>query len=91
MVQFRIVGLVVDAQHDGDIRVLRRRGNNDVLGSGREVLPRAFAVGKAPGRFDDDVDLQILPGKLFRILHRKHLDGLAVDDDLVVFGLDAPL
>ena len=89
VVQFRIIGLVVDAQHDSDIRILRRRGNNDVLGSGREVFPCAFAVGKAPGRFDDDVHLQILPGKFLWVLHCKHLNGLAVDEDLVAFGLDA--
>ncbi len=90
VVRDRVVGLVVDAQHEGDIRVGRRGGNNDVLGSGCEVLPCAFAVGEAPSRFDDDVDLQILPGQVFGVLHREHFNGLAVDEDLVVFGLDAP-
>ena len=83
-----IVGLVVDTQDDGDVRIFRWRGNYDVLCPGRKVFPCSFAVGKPSCRFNDDVYIQILPGKLLWVLYREYLNGLAVDENLVSFGLD---
>ena len=71
LMSFQIENVVVDTQHDRNIRVLGRRRNDHVLRTSRNVFPRPFPIGKAAGRFDDDVNVKILPGQLFRIFDGK--------------------
>ncbi len=76
--------LVVDAEHDRDVRLLRGRGDDDLLGAGGQVLGRAIAVGEDPGGLEDDVHAQVLPGQLRRVLDRQHLELVAVDRDALL-------
>ena len=91
MVGLGVEFVFVDAQHNGDIGVFRRGGNDDLLGTGRKVLACSFPIGKPSGRLKDDLDVQLFPRQLLRILHRQHFDRLSVDQDLIVFCFDAPL
>ena len=61
-----VVVAVVDAEHQRDVRVGRRRGDDHLLRAGREMLRRVVALGELAGRFEDDVDAEILPGQLRR-------------------------
>ena len=53
---------------------------------------RCFAapsrLGEEPRRFEDDVHAEVLPRELRGILHRQHLERVAVDGDAVAAGLD---
>jgi hypothetical protein len=50
----RIVGLLVDAQDDGDVRVGGRRGDDDLRGAALlDVLDDVRALGVLAGRLDD--------------------------------------
>src|SRR5262245_26393651 len=85
----RIVLVVVHAEDDGDVGALRGRRDHHALGAGGDVLRRGVAVGEEPGRLEHHVDAEILPRQLRRILHRQHLELVAVDRDAVLFGFDA--
>jgi hypothetical protein len=52
------------------------------------VGPGLRAVGEAAGRLDHDRDAQVLPRELGRVLLGGDGDGLAVDDERLVAGLD---
>ena len=56
-----VVLVVVDAEHDGEVLVLGRRGDDDLLGTGVEVALGLGGVGEDAGGFDDDVDAQVAP------------------------------
>ena len=49
----------------------------------------AFPVCKPTGRFNDDIDFQRFPRQFFRIFDREDFDGLSIDENLVILGLDA--
>ena len=83
VVPLLVVLLVVDAEHECDVGLGRGRGDQDFRGAGIEVLGGSFAVGKQPGRFDDDVDAEIAPRQRLRVTLGEHLEGTAVDADLV--------
>ena len=94
MVLVAVIGLVeVHTQHDGDVLVLGRRGNNDALGPGLQMVRKAalwpFALCEETGRLDDDIDTELFPGKFRRLTFLEHLNGLAVDDQLSLACLDA--
>ena len=75
-----VVGLVeVDAEHDGHVRVGRRRGDDDLLGAGVEVLGGVLAVGEQAGGLDHHVGAELAPGQRAGIALGQHADLLAVD------------
>ena len=79
--------LVVHAHDDGDILVLGRSGDDHLLGSGGEVTLCLLALGEETSRLDDDIDVEILPGKGSRsFLDGEALDLVAVDYQSVVLG-----
>jgi hypothetical protein len=64
---------------------LAGRGDDDLLGAGRDVALRLLGVGEEARRLDDVVDLQLLPRQLARLL-RGHdaLHFVAADHQHVV-------
>src|SRR5204862_37117 len=60
-----VVPGVVDAHAEGGNRFggLRRRGDDDALGAGREVLAGAFGVGEEAGGLEDVLNTQVFPGE----------------------------
>ena len=56
-----------------------------------EVLGGAVAVGEEAGRLEHDVDAEVLPRQLRRVLQREHLELVAVDRDAVALGRDVGL
>ena len=64
LVLLAVVGLgEVDAEHDGRVRVGRRRGDDDLLGPGVEVLGGVLAVGEQAGGLDHHVGAELAPGQ----------------------------
>src|SRR5437879_4731254 len=59
-----IVLVVVDAEHDRDVRALRRRRDDDLLCPGRQVLGGIVAAGEEPGRLEDHVHAELFPRQL---------------------------
>ena len=83
-----VVLVVVDAHDDGDVLVLRRGGDQDLLGAGVDVLLRVGGLGEEAGGFDHDVHAQLAPRKVGGVTLGEDLDDGAVDDDVAVFDLD---
>jgi hypothetical protein len=72
----RIVLVGVDAEDDGDVLILRRGADQDLLGTGGDVGLGLLGVGEDAGGLDDDVDAEVLPGQGGRILDLKNLTFL---------------
>src|SRR5581483_3809887 len=70
-----------DTEHDGDILVLARGGDDDAFGAAFEVSPGPGGIRKAAGRFDDDLGAKLAPGNPGRVAlgHDRHAP--AVDHD----------
>ncbi len=84
-----IVLLVVDPQHHGEIFVLGRRRDDHLLGAALldvHIRPRlalrrvALGIPEHARGFDHNLHPQVGPGQLTRILLRKHLDLLPVNN-----------
>jgi hypothetical protein len=71
-----VVDALVDAQDDRGVVAGRRRGDQDLLGAGRDVLARVFGLREEAGRFDDDVDAQLAPGEVGGSRSARTLIGL---------------
>ena len=84
-----VVLVLVRADDDGEVLVLGRRGDDDLLGATLvDVLARALVgVGEEAGRLDDDVDAEVLPRQLAGVALGEGLDDLAVDRDALVGDL----
>ena len=84
-----VVGLVeVDAERDGDVLVLGRRGDDDLLGPGLEVLGGVVALGEQAGGLDHHVDAEVAPRQVAGSRSASTRIGLAVDGDALVAVLD---
>ncbi len=79
MMLARIVVAIVNAQHQRDVFIGRRRGDDRFLSAGIEMRAYLRAVGENPGGFDDDVDAELFPRQAGGIFLIEHGDGLAVD------------
>ena len=78
-------------EHDRDVLALRRGADDDLLRAGVDVGARLVGVGEQAGRLDHDVDAEVAPRQLGRVLDLEDLDRLAVDDDRVVGVADVAL
>src|SRR5260370_586138 len=85
----RIVHVVVDAQHDGDVLIRRRRGDDDLLHSATQMLRRFLGIGKSTGRLNHDLSANRIPIDFGRIFSRENLDSLSADYDRIAFYLHA--
>ncbi len=84
----RIVLVLVDAEHDGDVFILRRSRDDDLLDGAAQMLFGIVRVGETAGRFHHNLNAQRLPVQQRRVLLREDLYLLAVDDNGVAFGLN---
>ena len=79
----RIVLVLIDAQHDGEVLIGGRSRDDDLL-DGRAQVRLGFAsVGEVAGGFDDNLRAHLGPGQLGRIALGEDLDLLSVDGDVV--------
>src|SRR5262249_24527292 len=76
-----VIGRLVDAEHDGDVGILGRRGDDDLLRSRLQMLRGGGGVAEDAGRLDDHLDAELLPGQAGRILQRRHPHLSSVDED----------
>src|SRR3989337_447627 len=90
VVALRIVGVLVDAEDDGHVLLLRRCADDDLLRAGVGVRLCLLRVGEEAGGLDHDVHPQIAPGQLRRVLDLQHPDLAAIHDDRVVRVGDGP-
>ena len=89
MVVLGVVDVVeVDAEHDGRVRLGGRRGDDDLLGAGLEVLGGVVALGEEAGRLDHHVDAEVAPRQRRRVALGEHLDLAAVDGQRAVADRD---
>ena len=91
VVRLRVVGVVVHAEHDRDVRIGRRRRDDDLLRARVEVLLRARAVGEEARRLEHDVDAEVAPRKRRRIALGEHPHLLAGRAQDAVGELDLAL
>ena len=54
-----IVGSLVDAENDGDVLVLCRRGDHDLFGSRLDMGFGVVRICEEAGRLDDDIDATV--------------------------------
>ena len=81
----RVILFVIDAHHNRDVLPLGRRGDDHLARAGAKMPFGLFRLGEQPGRFDDVLHAQLLPGKCrWAFLYRQALDLVAVDDKRVV-------
>ena len=89
MVRRGIVDLgEVDAESDGDVRILGRRRDDDLPSARFEMLRSVVACAEAAGRLDHDVDVELGPRELRRVGLGRHGDAGAVDEHRAVDDLD---
>ena len=88
MVGVAVVGVVVDAEDDRDVRIGGRRRDHDLLRAGVEVLLRAVALGEEAGRLEHHVDSQVTPRNRTGVALREELDLLPGGMDRAVARLD---
>ena len=62
-----VVLIVVHAHDDGDVLVLRRSGDDDLLSARIQMSFRLVRIGEQTGGFDHDVDTKLAPRKILRI------------------------
>ena len=91
VVRVRVVLVVVDAEHDRDVRVRGRGGDDDLLRACIEMLLRTVAVGEEAGRLEHDVDAQVAPGQRAGIPLGEHAHLLAGGAERPVGELDLAL
>ena len=87
VVDSRVVLVVVDADDDGDVFILGRSGDDDLLGAGFDVTLGLGGFGEETGGLDDDLDAEGLPRQFGRGAGGNHEDFLTVHDENVVFQL----
>ena len=80
----------VDAQRDGDVGVLGRRGDDDLARARLEVLGGARAVAEVSARLDHDVGADVAPWERGRVRLGEHGDLAPVDANRIVEHLDGP-
>ena len=83
----RLVFIIVDAQHNGKILALCRRGDNDLLCAALKVAGGPARVGEDAGGFNDNVHTVIAPGYAGGVTLGNDLDLFAVDGETVFQGL----
>jgi len=81
-----VVGLLVHAEHDRGVRILRGRRDDHLLGAGLQVLRSGGGVAKDAGGLDDHVDAEVTPGQRRRILERTDPDLASVHEERLALG-----
>ena len=80
---------MVDAVHNRRIDVFTAgRGNDDLFRAALDVQAGLLFGGEETRAFEYHVDTQLTPRQLGRIALRKHLDLVAIDDQIIAFDRD---
>ena len=66
--------VVVDAVDDGEVDAVRRRRDQHALGAGRKVERRLLLRREDAGALERDVDAELFPRQLRRVLDGGHFD-----------------
>ena len=90
MVHGRVVLVVVDPERHRDVGVLRRRGDDDLLGARLEVQRGLVALGEEARALDDDVHAQVAPRQVGGVALGEHLHLFAVHVQVVVVRVHVP-
>ncbi len=88
VVRAGVVLLVIHPVDNGDVLLLARSRDYDLLRAGLQVVRGGVAVGEPSRGLEHHVHSQVLPRQLRRILLRQHLHFVAIDDDGALGGLD---
>ena len=83
-----VIGVFVDAEDEGEVRVFAGGGDDDFFCAGGEVLAGAVPGAEDAGGFDDDVDVHLFPGEFRGVDFRGEGDEVAVDFDAAGLGHD---
>src|SRR4051794_38381765 len=83
-VRLGVVLLVVHAHDHGEVLVLRRGGDEHLLGAAVDVRAGLRGVGEQAGRLDDDVCAEVAPRQLGRVPLLERLDALAAHGDVLL-------
>ncbi len=90
MVVLRVVRVLVHAEHDGDILVFPRSGDDDLLSSRFQVFRSAIAVTEEARCFNDNVDTELGQWQCGRSPLAEDLDLVPVDHHRTVLELNRP-
>ena len=74
----RVVILLVDAQHDGEVLILGRGRDDDFLRPARDVLAHALTVGEDAGALDHQVHAHLAPLQVGGVALGQRPDGFPV-------------
>jgi hypothetical protein len=77
-----LVLVVVDADDDGDVFILGRGRDDDLLGAGIEVTLGLGGFGEEASRFDDDLDAELTPRISLPFTTRTSSSSLSGEDFL---------
>ena len=86
----RVVGAVVHAHADGQVRRFGGRGDDDLPRARLEVLGGLVALGEEAAALEDQVHAELLPGQLGGIALGEHADRLPVDGEPVLVRAHVP-
>ena len=87
--RLRVVGVAVDAQHDGHVGAAGGRADDHLAGPGGQVRPRLVAVAELAGRLQHHVDAELAPRQEGRVLLLEDLDLVPIDLERITAQLDA--
>ena len=82
-------GVVVDVVNDGGQVIASGSGDNDLLGTGIDVSLSLSLGSVEASALQDNVNTQLAPGQLGSVGLGVDGDLLAVDNDVVLTGLDS--
>src|ERR1041385_9355045 len=83
MVLGGVVFIMIHAEHQRDVFILRRSRNNDLLYRSTHVLLGLGRIGKTPRGLNYNLSPDGIPGQSSRVFFLKNLNGLALDADAV--------
>ena len=84
----RVVLVLVHAEDDRDVLALGRRADDDLPGAGRDVGLGLLGVREEARALEDDVDAELAPRQVGRVLLLEDPDLPAVNDQEVVRVVD---
>src|SRR3989338_3470320 len=78
---FFVIQVFIDPLDQGYVYLFCRRRYEDFLCSGIEMLLCSLPVCEKSCAFNNNIYIEIFPGKLLRILLREYLDESSIDDN----------
>src|ERR1700677_1761317 len=84
----RIVNLFIYSQHQGNVFILCRRGDDDFFDRPAQMLLGIIGVGETSGRFEHDLNADGFTWKLGLIFLAENLKDVTVDSNGVGSGRD---